>query len=383
MRLLPNFKKLTMMVCGALALVAFTSSLANIRLYDRSFMNDREISLAARLDDLKTRELASKQSKKLKKLYFPLSPRNREIIDGHWIIKSFTGIDGLKEEMNISMPLTLIANGEVRIATTPSEVFHLSIVSNNRAILFKNIEGGFEIVEAIKIPKQSISVFKKSESGNKKVKLDTQVQSDKKRSKIADVDLILEKAIHPSKTRKVLSGKQATGLLSMIDGDINNLEVQITYDTGEVQEIEIPFAEINDGGQFHAMFNGKTVNGIFTANGKDTYRLRFATGPMQGVFLNFVTQSRWDLIQEQKERVIDDTVSSNKNRLDEAKRVVQERIAIDKQIDETRFREEVANESANYEYVSPEEMSERLKKAGFNFNSNRPKRKLASKKKKK
>ena len=46
---------------------------------------------------------------------------------------------------------------------------------------------------------------------------------------------------------------------------------------------------------------GEIVHGIITNNGQDAYRVRFATGPLQGAMLNFLSYEQLEIMQEREE----------------------------------------------------------------------------------
>lgn len=78
----------------------------------------------------------------------------------------------------------------------------------------------------------------------------------------------------------------------MIDGAIQEFSATLFQGTDKEVRLEFSYAEIEDGGVFVTEMNGEKVNGIVTNNGKNAYRVRFATGPAAGAMLNFSTEEQ-------------------------------------------------------------------------------------------
>lgn len=245
-----------------------------------------------RLDDNSNRDVASDNSKKLSIIYFPFDELNRSIINGNWNIFNYISADDVEDKMDVKVKMRLIGNSTVIIDEDEDQIFRISFMpTNNMIALVKKMEEGFEIIEAEKIIEKKI-INKKLK--NKKLALSTvaekKVSIKKKGIRLYDVDLILENVLFPKKSKEILRGDSIRGSLSLFDGEIQSLEVEVSYKEGEIDYLEIPFADINDGGQFQAETDEGIVSGIITNNGKQSYRVRVSTGKMKGAILNFVIE---------------------------------------------------------------------------------------------
>ena len=182
-------------------------------------------------------------------------------------------------------------------------------------------------------------------------------------------------------------GNDISGTLSILGGNIENLDVTIHKGTDKEISQNVPFIQINNGGQFS--FEGETgmISGIITNNGKDGYRIRFATGVFAGAMLNFVTEHEYENLLELQEK------------LEYEKMIKQEEIAEQREIQKEdqqekqeekraaqalKVEKESSKERARYdnydhqendveEIESEEEMVIKVKKSGFNFAKGRSK----------
>ncbi len=245
-----------------------------------------------RLDDNSNRDVASGNTEKLSIIYFPVDELNKSIIRGNWNIFNYISVDDIEEKMDVKVKMRLIGNSTVIIDEDQDQIFRISFMpTNNMIALVKKMEEGFEIIEAEKIIEKK--VIKKKLNKIKKVKTVTKESkgpNTKKGIRLYDADLVLENVLFPKKSREILRGDSIRGSLSLLDGEIQSLEVEVNYEDGESDYLEIPFADINDGGQFQVETDEGIVSGIITNNGKKSYRVRVATGKMKGAILNFVIE---------------------------------------------------------------------------------------------
>ena len=187
------------------------------------------------------------------------------------------------------------------------------------------------------------------------------------------MELVLEKALLPSVTNVILEGDAVSGKATLREGVLQYVDVRVSAN-GQTYSIEIPFAEINDGGQFTADLEGQSVSGILTNNGQSAFRIRFATGPMAGAILNFITQSEFERLQDLRENTEQPGTAENvvEDRMDNAQDLVrvkmeeQERAAEERESQNTKV-ETAPIEEATTETVTPEEMAERIQASGFDF----------------
>jgi hypothetical protein len=238
---------------------------------------------------------------------------------------------------SIKVKLELIGNGIVRINKDNEQVYRISLLSDFGTIaLFKKLGNGYEIIEAKKIVSN--------------VKTSLVVAEE--------VELVLDKALNPAKSTKVLEGQDVSGSVSINAKAITGLNVEIRNSNGEVQNIEIDTADLMDGGVFKADVNGDEVSGVVLNNGKDGYRISFVTGPIAGSMLNFVTK-------EEKEKI---EIAALDNHAENQDLAAEEVKAASEVVVEER--KEVANDSENYEEVqvlSAEQIKETAEVNGFAF----------------
>src|SRR5690606_875876 len=116
-----------------------------------------------------------------------------------------------------------------------------------------------------------------------------------------DLELVIERALVPDLSKDVITGDLVSGNLSLSNGNIEALSASVRGADGNERSIDISYAEIKDGGQFHVDYMGEMGHGIITNNGEDAFRVRFATGPLQGAMLNFMSYEQLDIMREREE----------------------------------------------------------------------------------
>ncbi|MBT5094507.1 MAG: hypothetical protein HOM21_09710, partial [Halobacteriovoraceae bacterium] len=137
--------------------------------------------------------------------------------------------------------------------------------------------------------------------GNKRINKPRKVRSTRGLEVPHNVDLVLERALNPSVSKTVMKGTMVEGNATISPTEIIELSATISMGSSKEQDISLASAKINDGGQFEGEYDGNMVTGIVTNNGQGGYRIRFATGPLQGTMLNFVTDEEFDKIQTREE----------------------------------------------------------------------------------
>lgn len=305
------------------------------------------------------RSVASEAVSKVAQMYLPMNAENIKKINTGWEITRIVSADESvafdkaanpeDAKKTINVPMELIGNGIVRVNKDNEQVYRVSLLSDFGTIaLFKKMGNGFEILEAKRIA----------------------VAGEKKELVVGEeVELVLERALNPARSNKILVGNDVSGSLSLTAKTITGLEIELRNPNGETQNIEIDQADLMDGGTFKSEVNGEEVSGVVLNNGKDGYRISFVTGPIAGSMLNFVTKEQLEKVQETER---DQAEAQEVGAVDEVKEepaVAKEevQIAAEKVIEE---RKEAANEVENQEPVqvlSAEEIKETAQTNGFAF----------------
>lgn len=309
MKLLNRSPKALAALLGLGSLVVFAGTLSDLRLHSDVFMDQLEIEVPSKTGRVETqRFVASSEISDLPAVqYLPFNSKNQDLINGKWEIRRIKAADDTViydkissyEDRNksIIVDFNLIGTSTVMLDNDSNQVFKISLMTDyNTIAVFKVMDDGYEILEAKKVPERKIK--QKAEVAEVKEEVKENVKGLRLNG---DVDLRLERALFPSKTSELLKGEKIRGYVSLIDGNIENLSAAIYFDErSPAVEIDVPFAEINDGGMFETYIGRESVHGIITNNGEGVFRVRFATGPLQGAMLNFVTDKKMMEIQDEQ-----------------------------------------------------------------------------------
>lgn len=295
------------------------------------------------------RSVASEAVSKVAQIYLPKNAENEQKINTVWEITRIVGADEKvtydklanpeDAKKSIKVNFELVGTSLVKVNDDAKLVYNVSLLSDFGTIaLFKKIGNGFEILEAKRVAVPANNNL---------------VVSD-------EVELVLERALNQARSNKVLTGNDVSGQVSLSKKAINDLEVGLTNENGETQNIQIDHADLQDGGAFKAEVNGEEVSGVVFNNGKDGYRISFVTGPIAGAMLNFTTKEQADKIQETERDQQTEQQEQNAPAFEEVQ------VASEKVIEE---RKEVANDVENMEPVvlSAEQVKETAQENGFAF----------------
>lgn len=259
----------------------------------------------------KQRELASvDRSTPLPAIqYVALNQANRDLINSEWEIMRIVGEDGNEvfnaylneDDRAIRVDFELLRTSVIQIDKEEEQIYYVSLLTEGNTIaLFKEFNGGYEILEARKVARAVANI----DSGRAEVQDGSNsgsVQNIPATDPSLNAELILEKALNPVKAADVLIGDAISGSATVRGGSIERLSVTLHRGTPNETSLEIQFAEINDGGQFETQVGDEMVSGILTNNGNEGFRIRFATGPLQGAMLNFVTEETYEEMMIQRE----------------------------------------------------------------------------------
>ncbi len=354
--------------------------------HSRQFMDghNKQVVLSKRIDD-STRQVASGNKKSPAVRYMPVNPENYNKITGAWQVYNFINTRDEDEAMDVRVKLELIGNGQVKLDNDEEQIFWISFYSEQDTIaIFKKVKNGFEILEARKIHDRKLGSSAGLASHTDAKNKAQAGSADKKGLILTDVELVLEKAMLPAVTNVILEGQAINGRATIREGVLQHVDVRVSAN-GQNYSIEIPFAEINDGGQFSADLEGESVSGILTNNGQTAFRIRFATGPMAGAILNFITQEEFDKQQDLREDAPQPIPNENmgEDRAANAQEMVRAKIEQQEQAVEERESKnkvEAPAEEMTTETITPEEMAEKIQASGFDFGQ-KAARTLASTKK--
>ena len=307
--------KMTLGLASLLSVAVVASVTFERSLYTNDFMVDQSVKVVSRrLDDSFARVVASEQKQeKIAVKYIELNEENRARINGEYeVMRGFEDINDQvvefynKFEKNtnkvVKVEVELAAGGVWVRGVDFENFFYISDITDagTLSVVRKLDDKHYEVLEAKKLV-AAIRQLKPVEAAVAKT-AEAPVREYKKGVELSkDIELVMERAMVPELSQEAIVGDQISGSLSLVSGNIEALSVSVRGPKGEERSIDISYAEIKDGGQFQVESMGEMIHGIITNNGKDAYRVRFATGPMQGAMLNFMTYEQMDIMQEREE----------------------------------------------------------------------------------
>lgn len=370
--------KLAMGMAGLLSLVVVANVNFERKLYSDAFMIDKTANIVSRrLDDSFARVVASEsKSDKIAVKYLELNDENRARINGPWeIMRGFEDInDRVAEFYNkfesktnavVKVEIELAAGGVYVRGEEFENFFYISDITEagTISVVRKLGDNHFEVLEAKKIKLESKRIITKEK---KEVALNNEapVREYKKGVELEkDLDMVMERALLPELSKDVIIGDLVSGNLSLSGGNIETLSAVIRNNEGLERSIDISYAEIKDGGQFQVDYMGEMIHGIITNNGTDAYRVRFATGPLQGAMLNFMTYEQLDVMREREEEAkwkAEEAAAMKENNLQEAN---ESAAAV-----APAFEEKIEEENVDGQYQDSVTL---IETAGFNFSQER------------
>jgi len=345
------------------ALTAFAVIAGMIKDYSENnperFMQDKEISFVKRLDFTMKREVASnikeqaKDKNKMALEWLPVNTENAEIINGAWKIYKRTDELDQVSDLNKDVRLELIGNAKVIINNNQKIQYRVSKLTEDLGIYYMaliNVNNkGIEILELTKIQSKKIEI---KLTDVKSGELSEAEVSDEAKSKFPDMELVLDKALNPDKSKDVMSEDQIEGHLSLRNGNLEQLSVILNKGTDKAEILEFDLAKINDGGQFEADLGDELVTGMISYNGDNALRVRIITGKLAGTMLNFLTAEQKDLNIEQ---------------LNESEKTYEQEVAIEAQNNLEAERKEAAHETDREIEAAKSAQEAQVKKSGFEF----------------
>lgn len=312
------YKKIIATSVAMGSFLVFGSIYQSYQLADSSFMNDDEVKFVKRLDETRDRYVASAESELAQKYqlaiqYLPKNALNSKIINGRWEITRIEDEKGEevynleKEDKDILVNFEMIGTSLVRINDDANYTFDISILNktDKSIALFRSFGKGYEIIEAKKVEENTADQFSpRTELAESNVVSRLEEKSSLRVEKT--FDLVLERALVPaSGVDKVQVGDdKVEGELNVSPEGIDSFTFTVANKNGEPVEYSVEEIKLdnNGAGTFTALVNGVESTGIASNNGKDAYRIRFATGPIERSMLNFTTVEEKDKISEERER---------------------------------------------------------------------------------
>jgi hypothetical protein len=328
----------------------------------QAFMKDQEIFFVKRLDYTMKREVASnlkeslKDKNKIALEYLPLNAENAAIINGAW--KIYNRIDELdvSTELDKNVNLELIGNSKVLINNNQKIQYRISRLVSDlgvyRMALINVNNKGIEILELVKLEVEQVKI-----TLTEVKELSSNVEEEAvSKQQFPDMELVLDKALNPDKSKDVMSDDKIEGHLSLRNGNLEQLSVVLNKGTDKAEILEFDLAKINDGGQFEADLGDELVTGIISYNGDNALRVRIITGKLSGTMLNFLTE---------------DQIEVNKQQISDAEKTYEQEIAVEAQTQLEDERKEVASQTdAEIKENKTEQevkQEKEVEKSGFEF----------------
>lgn len=352
---------------------------------DNSFMQQKDISFAKRADENADRIVASSDREKIAIPYIPVA-EYADAINGKWEIVRVENNEGIeihneaKSNKKVVVELELIGTGLVRINNNPDYTFDVSFLHENlkNISIFRAFEKGYEMIEARKL--NEVKAVAKSISTQEEVVAEEEQVIDVNERK----EYIIERVVLPQFNNKMIRGDQfIEGSVTVGPNGVQGLYFSVSSEGQDVNEV-IGDIKLKDGSSFEVEIQGQLSHGIFTRNGENGYRLRFATGPYKGALLNYVTYEELERINieiENMERAKEESRFQNEltreSSIAEDINLAQKNVisagfnkpAQEQQVEEERYEEEYNDEYQDENLNDPysEENNEEYNRQGYEF----------------
>lgn len=303
-----NFiKKISLLTLASGSFLVFGGLYQTMKVNDISYMKDSEVKFIKRFDENKERFVASNDKMVRSIHYVPVNSFNQNLLNGKWEIiriedeKGETILDISNGDKSKIVDFDLVATSQIKINSDEKYLFDISFLhqEGKNIALFRSYGTGFEMIEARKVGEEKKEIISA---------LSNKLEENEKVIEASDADeavsLNLERALVPNLSNTVLVGQDfVSGEVTIGNGAIQGLTFNVTNKEKKEIAYSISDIQIQDGGVFQVEIDGVESAGVVTNNGKDSYRIRFSTGPLQGAFLNFVTDSELEKIKEETRQV--------------------------------------------------------------------------------
>lgn len=299
----------------ALAALIVDTGLHSAR-FSGGFTSGQETIFISKVDESYQRNVASSFQRPLPKIQI-VENSQKGLINGKWEILRIVDTKGVAvfdkfqsqndKKTNFIINMDLISTSTIRINNERLQEFRVSKFDGRESlVLFKFHKDGYEILEARKVLDQATASVAVKGQNLSSQRISSPQAVKGLVSNDQQTEFVLESALDLSREKDVVKGDSVSGRLAIVEGAIQEFSATLFRGTAKELSIEFSYAEIEDGGVFVTEMGGEKVNGIVTNNGKNAYRIRFATGPAAGAMLNFTTDEALSAqtdIQEPKEPV--------------------------------------------------------------------------------
>ncbi|MFT6068690.1 MAG: hypothetical protein ACJAT2_003513 [Bacteriovoracaceae bacterium] len=376
-RTISTFK--TYFLSTLLGSAVLAGTYADLKLKSNAFMFENKIDIVSFTPEQTKRIVASRvHDFNLPAVsYLGVNEENKKKINGKWevtrvldtkgnaIYDSYKNANDKKSIVIVKMEM--VSTSTVVLDKDKNQTFKISLLTDKNTIaLFKVVNGGYEILEAKKLIEKPRFKRPTLATTTKLVEPTQKAKESKKGIRINDMDLLLESALNPLQSRNILNVTQVNGSLSVFDGSIQDFRASLNSGSNKEVNLDFSFAEIKDGGQFETDIAGQIATGIISNNGENSYKVRFATGPLQGAILTFVTREKYDQTQEKFANFEETQQPAPAQNARPVRPINTERNEGEPGIERVPA-EELDNEEDVVLFIDNEKKLEHVKKYGFSF----------------
>jgi hypothetical protein len=276
--------KLTIIPTVLVAVVMLMSGQWNyMQINSTSFMHDKEVKFVKRWDEEIVRTVASNPQNNNKEespliQFVEFSNLNQQSLNGHWKIYRFTDAQGQSEDLNLIVKMEMV--GVSKIKVNNEDVFRISLWRQEakRMVVFREGEGGFEILEAYKIGADKLTRLYQLAGA-------ASAQPRNLPSNDQSIDLTLRE-FQPGPQHVGVNQQNVSGELTVNGNLLQNINIIINGET----TLSIGQLELASGGTFGGYSDQnreEMVSGVFYDGGT----MRFSTGPLAGSIVTFAPKS--------------------------------------------------------------------------------------------
>ncbi|WP_419173359.1 hypothetical protein [Halobacteriovorax sp.] len=347
-----------------------------------SFMEKKEISFEKRVDENSDRIVASSDRDSVAVQYLPVAEYS-QVINGKWEVVRIEDHEGLeiynevKSNNKRIVDMELIGTGLVRLNENDDYTFDVSFLHENKKniSIFRAFEDGFELIEARKIVEKVVVEQTSQEIVDEALVEEEVVATTQDRR-----EFVIERAILPSMNNKMFRGHDIDGSVTVGPNGVEGLFFTVYANGQEINEV-VGDLKLKDGNSFEVELQGQKSSGIFSKNGENGYRLRFATGPYQGALINYVTYDELEKINiefEKMERAKEESrfqkELTQEGNVEQDINIIQQNIVSAayqapkaEEIEEERYEEEYQDERYDEEEYYEGEDNQEFERQGYGF----------------
>ncbi|AYF45983.1 hypothetical protein BALOs_3001 [Halobacteriovorax sp. BALOs_7] len=347
-----------------------------------SFMEKKEISFEKRVDENSDRIVASSDRDSVAVQYLPVAEYS-QVINGKWEVVRIEDHEGLeiynevKSNNKRIVDMELIGTGLVRLNENDDYTFDVSFLHENKKniSIFRAFEDGFELIEARKIVEKVVVEQTSQEIVDEALVEEEVVATTQDRR-----EFVIERAILPSMNNKMFRGHDIDGSVTVGPNGVEGLFFTVYANGQEINEV-VGDLKLKDGNSFEVELQGQKSSGIFSKNGENGYRLRFATGPYQGALINYVTYDELEKINiefEKMERAKEESrfqkELTQEGNVEQDINIIQQNVVSAayqapkaEEIEEERYEEEYQDERYDEEEYYEGEDNQEFERQGYGF----------------